>query len=269
MQNLHEQYSLWREKEPGKYLRQPEESEVQRYFSPGKENAPLPALLRDMEGLHLAQLTWGFIPSWRSDRSKDDPLGAVDRAKKGLDIGRITWNASSETMFDEEKRTWKDSAHDRRCVIFLDGYFENHHQDDKEYPFYISPMDRDCMAVAGLWDIATINGKEYVTCAILTQEANEAVHQINNHGELPRGPHRMPIVLQPDDFDQWMAPIAEGYRAKITELYNLIKPPAVSALEYITVAELENTEQAQVLHTYDDLKLDLKELNDYSDEEDS
>ena len=47
----------------------------------------------------------------------DSPFKAVDRHKKALDIGRKTWNAESETMFDEEKRTWKDSAHDRRCVI--------------------------------------------------------------------------------------------------------------------------------------------------------
>lgn len=266
MAHLHEQYALWREGEPSRYLRKQSEAEIERNVSYGTENPVLPVLLRDHEGVHLAQLDFGFIPNWRSDQPHGNPMKAVDRARKALEIGRKTWNAASESMFDEEKRTWKDSAHDRRCVILLNGVYKFHEQDGKRYPFFIGSSDYDIMPVAGLWDTATIDGKEYLTCAILMQEANEAFHQINNWGEHPHGPHRMPIILDPADFDQWLEPIQEGDYDKVDSLYNIIKHPAEDRLEYMTVAMDENgripdSPESQNPHEYKELKIEVKELN--------
>ena len=265
MGQLHEQYSLWRENEPGRFMKEPKRAELQRFFSLGNENAALPVLLQGASGPRLAQLTWGFIPNWRSDRPKDDPLKAVDRANKGLEIGRKTWNSASETMFDDEKPTWRDSAHDRRCVIVLEGYFEFHYQDEVRYPFYISPADGDCIAVAGLWDIATINDEEHLTCAILTQEADETLQQINNGGV---NPYRMPIMLNSEQFDQWLEPINQGDDAQIEVINKLMATPSDRKLEFITVAKndeymLENNEQAHDSFEYKELVIDLKELNKY------
>ncbi|HAW21699.1 MAG TPA: hypothetical protein DCX14_16075 [Flavobacteriales bacterium] len=262
MKKLHEQYSLWREGEPGRYLKEPVEDELYKYFSHGQENPSLPVLLRGADGPKLAQLTWGFIPNWRSDKPRPDPLTAADRAKKGLDIGRITWNAASETMFDDEKRTWKDSAHDRRCVVFITGYFVYHRVDDKKYPFYIRLKDEDVMAVAGLWDVATINEEEYLTCAILTQEGNEAIKQINDGGEHAG---RMPIMLEPKDFEQWLEPIMEGEYDKIDALDKLMNPTPVGELDIITVAlnedgKIPNSEVAHEVHVYDDLNIEIEAL---------
>jgi putative SOS response-associated peptidase YedK len=259
MQKLHEQYSLWRENEPDRYLQQLPEGALHKYYSHGSENAALPVLLRGSSGPRLAQLDWGFIPNWRSDRARHDPLSAADRAQKGLDIGKITWNSASETMFDDEKRTWKDSAHDRRCVIFLNGYFAYHHVEDKKYPFYIRLKDNDVMAVAGLWDVATINEKEYLTCAILTQDGNETIKQIDNGGEHAG---RMPIILEPENFEQWLDPIMEDDHDKIDALYKLIDATETDGLEYVTVAMDEkgipDSELAHEVHVYDELDLDLK-----------
>lgn len=267
MQQLHEQYSLWRENEPSRYLHKPVADEMQRYFSPGKENARLPVLLRGAKGPCLAQLTWGFIPNWRSDRPKDDPLKSVDRAKKALDIGRKTWNSASETMFDDEKPTWRDSAHDRRCVIILDGYFTFHYQDEVKYPFYVTPADGDCMAVAGLWDVATIDGEEYMTCAILTQEIDDPTFPLKNSVGQPK---TTPIVLQPEHFDQWLEPIDKVDDGKILALDKLMVPSEPGDLEYITVAKneedrLSNDEQAHTMFEYKDLDIDLTALNGQKD----
>ncbi len=264
MGQLHEQYSLWRENEPSRFMRKPVESELQRYFSPSKENAALPVLLQGASGPRLAQLEWGFIPNWRSDRPKDDPLKAVDRATKALEIGRKTWNSASETMFEDEKPTWRDSAHDRRCVIVLDGYFDFYHQDEVEYPFFISPDNKECMLVAGLWDLATINGEEHLTCAILTQQITEP--SFNEDGEEPsERPLRMPIILESDDFDQWLEPIEQCDDSKIDELIKLMKKSSNSNLDYITIAmneeqRIDNNEQAHEAFEYQDLNVNLKEL---------
>jgi putative SOS response-associated peptidase YedK len=263
MRDLHEQYSLWKEGEPGRHLQKPNEDALQRYFSPGKENATLPCLVRGAGGHRLAQFTWGFIPNWRSDKPHGDPLKAVDRQKKALDIGRKTWNAASETMFDDEKPTWRDSAHDRRCVIVLDGFFTFHEQDDETYPFFIAPKDYDCLPVAGLWDVATIDGKEYLTCAILTKEADEPMHQINNGGTKP---HTMPIVLNPEHFDAWLDPIDKEDYEKVEALSALMKLPSTRELEYITVAKnadgrVDNSDEVFNHFEYKELKINVTELS--------
>jgi len=263
MRDLHEQYALWREGEPNRFLQKPDEAAVQRYFSPGKENAYLPCLVRGAGGQRLAQFKWGFIPNWRSDKPHGDPLKAVDRQKKALDIGRKTWNAACETMFDDEKPTWRDSAHDRRCVILLEGYFVFHEQDDQTYPFFIAPKDYDCMPVAGLWDVATINGEEYLTCAILTKEADEPMHGINNGGSKP---HTMPIILSPEQFDQWLEPIDKEDYEKVDALSALMKLPSTRELEYITVAKnangsVDNSDEVFNHFEYAELKMDVKKLN--------
>lgn len=263
MRDLHEQYALWREGQPGRHLQKPDAAPVKRYFSPGKENAFLPCLVRGANGQRLAQFSWGFIPNWRSDKPHGDPLKAVDRQKKALDIGRKTWNAASETMFDDEKPTWRDSSHDRRCVIVLDGFFTFHEQDDETYPFFIAPKDYDCMPVAGVWDVATIDGKEYLTCAILTKEAYEPMHQINNGGSKP---HTMPIVLSPDQFDQWLEPIDKTDHAKVEALNKLMAAPSTRELEYITVAKnekgsVDDSPEALNHFEYKELKIDVAELN--------
>ncbi|GAB5538212.1 MAG: hypothetical protein Salg2KO_03150 [Salibacteraceae bacterium] len=262
MARLHEQYALWREGEPSKYLKPASKVATQRFVSYGKDNESLPVVLRDHDGVHLGQLNFGFIPNWRSDRPKDDPLKAVDRAKKALNIGRKTWNAASESMFEEEKRTWKDSAHDRRCIILLDGVYVFHEHEGKKYPFYICRADGDCMPLAGLWDTATIDGKEYVTCAILMQEANDAMQQINNWGEHPYGPHRMPIVLDPEHFNQWLEPIEEGDYDKTDALYSILNQPEEGLLEYKSVAMeedgmLTDSPESQEEHVYKELDIKL------------
>jgi putative SOS response-associated peptidase YedK len=264
MRQLHEQYSLWRENEPSRFMKKPVASDLQRFFSPGKENAALPVLLQGASGPRLAQLEWGFIPNWRSDRPKDDPLKAVDRATKALEIGRKTWNSASETMFDDEKPTWRDSAHDRRCVIVLDGYFDFYYHDEVKYPFFISPDNGDCLLVAGLWDVATINGEEHLTCAILTQQITEPTHDEEDDENTER-PLRMPIILEPEDFALWWEPIEQGDYNKIDELEKLMSKSTNEHLDYITIAKndeqrIDNNEQAHEPFEYPDFDVDLKEL---------
>jgi len=57
-----------------------------------------------------------------------------------------TLNAPSETMF--EKNTYKQSAKNKRCVIYIDGFYEHHHFKGKTYPFSIYRSDGEPMAFA-------------------------------------------------------------------------------------------------------------------------
>ena len=60
-----------------------------------------------------SKIQWGLIPSWTKD---------PEQASKIMDQ---TLNARGETIF--EKPSFKDSATNKRCLIFVDGFYEHHH----------------------------------------------------------------------------------------------------------------------------------------------
>ena len=69
-------------------------------------------------------------------------------------------------------------------------------------PFHIRPRNAKLFALAGIWEAQ--RGSAYIsgpgtadTCAILTTEANELLAPMHN---------RMPLILEPKDFELWMNP---------------------------------------------------------------
>src|SRR5688572_19919691 len=69
-------------------------------------------------------LNWGLIPMW---------------TKSGTDAKKVrtqTLNARGETIF--EKPSFKNSAKNKRCIIYLDAFYEHHHANKQTYPFRIS-----------------------------------------------------------------------------------------------------------------------------------
>ncbi|MGB5555280.1 MAG: SOS response-associated peptidase family protein, partial [Flavobacteriaceae bacterium] len=64
--------------------------------------------------------TWGLVPHWVHDEAQ---------LKK---TWNNTLNARGETIF--EKPSFRDSAKQHRCLVFVDGFFEHHHFKGKTYP---------------------------------------------------------------------------------------------------------------------------------------
>ena len=76
--------------------------------------------------------TWGLVPHWVRD----------DIQKKK--IWNTTLNARGETIF--EKPSFKQSAKNNRCIIYIDGFYEHHHFNKKTYPFFIQRKDEKPIA---------------------------------------------------------------------------------------------------------------------------
>ncbi|MBN7822521.1 SOS response-associated peptidase, partial [Bowmanella yangjiangensis] len=58
--------------------------------------------------------------------------------------------------------------------------------------------DASMLAIAGLWSIWTsTEGNQVLSCALLTKEAAGPVAAIH---------HRMPVILEPEQFDLWLSP---------------------------------------------------------------
>ncbi len=67
---------------------------------------------------------WGLVPHWVKDKTQQQKFW------------NNTLNARGETIF--EKPSFRESARDQRCLIYINGFYEHHHQNGKTYPLYIS-----------------------------------------------------------------------------------------------------------------------------------
>jgi putative SOS response-associated peptidase YedK len=65
-------------------------------------------------------------------------------------------------------------------------------------PYYHHAADDHVLAIAGLWSTwGGPDGKEVVSCALLTRDAEGAVAAIH---------HRMPVILAPEQWALWLSP---------------------------------------------------------------
>ncbi len=134
--------------------------------------------------------TWGLVPHWVDDE---------EQLKK---FWNNTLNARGETIF--EKPSFRASALQHRCIIYIDGYYEHHHFNKSTYPFYIYRKDKEPLALAGLYSewINPKNGGTLNTFTIVTTEGNGLLKKIHNNPKL-KGP-RMPLILSDNTEENWL-----------------------------------------------------------------
>ncbi|WP_420450257.1 SOS response-associated peptidase [Ilumatobacter sp.] len=147
----------------------------------------------DTAGPALRAFHWGLIPSWAKDRK----------------IASRMINARSETL--DEKRSFSKLFHERRLLIPMDGFYEWAAGDPDgprtakgapvKRPFFISCVDDDPLAVAGLWtlwkDRDDPDGRWLQSATVLTTSANETMSAIHD---------RMPVIVPRDRWAQWLDP---------------------------------------------------------------
>lgn len=129
---------------------------------------------RQMDLLH-----WGLIPSWSKDPT----------------IGFKLINARAETL--TEKPSFRVAFRRRRCLIPADGFYEWQPLEGKKQPYYFCRDDHQPFALAGLWEHWESPDGEIESCTIVTTEANSLLQSIHS---------RMPVILQPEDYEQWLDP---------------------------------------------------------------
>lgn len=203
-------------------------SHPQMVIYTGNDTDPVPA-------------TWGLVPHWVKDED----------AKKQL--WNSTLNARGETIFD--KASFRDSAKAKRCLIYIDGFYEHHHQSGKTYPFFISKKDGQPFPLAGLWADWTdkTNNQKLTSFSIVTTEGNTLMSHIHNNPKLD-GP-RMPVILTEEAAEQWLNPLLSQADAS-----QLLLPFPDELLTAHTVGRLTgkdskgNVPEASDEQKYDELK---------------
>jgi len=128
---------------------------------------------------------------------------------KDMSIGAKAINAVCETA--AEKPVFRESMKKRRCLIPADGFYEWKKIGSKiKQAYNIGMADDGLFAFAGLWDRwKDPAGKVIESCTILTTDANALLKNIHD---------RMPVILQPDDYNPWLDPGVTD-PAKVSDLF--------------------------------------------------
>src|SRR5271170_5798294 len=128
----------------------------------------------------LSLMRWGLIPSWAKDAS-----GAARMI-----------NARSETA--HTLPAFREAMKLRRCLVPADGFYEWQRRGSAKQPFCFEVGDGGLFAFAGLWERwRDPSGQSVKSCSILTTTPNAVTSAIHD---------RMPVILDPDNYDLWLDP---------------------------------------------------------------
>jgi putative SOS response-associated peptidase YedK len=139
---------------------------------------PIPVVIVENGIRHFRLMRWGLLPAWVKDPRKFTLL----------------INARAETVL--EKPAFKNAMKRRRCLIPADGYYEWQVSDKRKRPHFIHRRDGQPIGLAGLAETwIGPNGEELDTVAIVTAPASPDLAVLH---------HRVPVTIEPGDFERWL-----------------------------------------------------------------
>jgi len=146
---------------------------------------PILRMNADSSGRECALARWGLVPSWAKDPK----------------IGFSTINARAEEA--ASKPAFREAMKKRHCLIPADAFYEWQRLEGKSRnPHAIALASGEPFALAGLWECWTSkDGPPLETFTVLTTAPNELMSAIHN---------RMPVILEPSDYDLWLTPEASS-----------------------------------------------------------
>jgi putative SOS response-associated peptidase YedK len=133
---------------------------------------------------HLDRLWWGLIPNWIKETTpKSRPINATAE------------RVATAPMF-------RAAYAKRRCLVPVDNFFEWAKLKGKgpKQPYAVGMRGGEPFALAGLWESWRHSETDEVlrTFCVITITANEMIGGIHD---------RMPVILPPEVYDRWLAPI--------------------------------------------------------------
>jgi len=168
----------------------------------------------DQPQRQLGSFRWGLVPSWAKDPS----------------IGNRMINARAETL--SSRNAYKRALVRHRCIIPADAFYEWQIRElegkRQKAPYVIRRRDGSPLAFAGLWEVwHDAEDQPLRTCVIITIEANRLLAPIHD---------RMPVVLPPDAWDEWLDPENQD----VSRLQKLLVPAPAKEFEAYEISTLVN-----------------------------
>jgi len=133
---------------------------------------------------HLDRLWWGLIPYWVKEAApRQKPINATAE--------RVATAPMFQSAFAK-----------RRCLVPVDNFFEWAKVKGRrsKQPYAVAMRTGEPFALAGIWESwrHPESGEIVRTFCIITTAANEMIDAIHD---------RMPVILAPQAYDRWLAPI--------------------------------------------------------------
>lgn len=176
------------------------------------QNVPVVRWAKDEPKPRLVDMRWGFIPHWwKQDKPPQNTINARSEEAAG-------------------KPMWRDAVRRARCLIPCTGWYEwvpvvNRQTGEVEMkpdgrtpikqPMEMSAPANPTLCFAGLWSRARFKDQELETCAIVTRPAVAPLDRLHD---------RMPVIVSPDDYRDWLNP--ELTDVAIFERVTQAPPPA-------------------------------------------
>jgi putative SOS response-associated peptidase YedK len=132
-------------------------------------------------GREMVPMRWGLIPAWWKKPLKDLPS---------------TFNARAESV--AERPVFRDAFKKRRCIIPASGFYEWTGEKGQKQPHMFTAADGSpLLAFAGLWErwVDPATGEEVLSCTMIVSGASAWMEPYHD---------RMPVLLEPKDFDGWL-----------------------------------------------------------------
>lgn len=150
-------------------------------------------IITNSEVNEIQMFNWGLVPSW------------TENIQKAKEISKLTYNAKIETIF--EKKSFKDSIINKRCLVPSTGFFEWQHIGKLKIPWFIKIKEQEIFSMAGIWSVwfDKENDTLYNSFSILTTQANNKIAEIHNTKK------RMPIILSKDIEQEWLSVEIDDY----------------------------------------------------------
>jgi putative SOS response-associated peptidase YedK len=171
---------------------------------------PIVVVRQGHQGRELIPMRWGLIPWWVKDPSTLP----------------LMINARAEGI--AEKPAYRDAFKYRRCLVPASGFYDWQARGKRpKQPFAVRPADRTPIAFAGLWETwHGADGSEIDSAVIITTDANQQLMPIHE---------RMPVVLEPQDFEAWLSP-----HTRPADAAALLKPAREDRFALTPVSTLVN-----------------------------
>ncbi len=155
-------------------------------------------------------LRWGLTGAQGKNRTK---------------ASRPLFNARGETVHGLP--SFRQAFRERRCLVPADGFYEwRKDESGSRTPVWFHRKDGAPIAFAGIWSSESTSGGSIDSCAIITCAANDLVSPVHA---------RMPVILQPQSYEEWLNPGAE-----INDLLALVQPAEWQEMSYYSVSSEVN-----------------------------
>ncbi|MEM1318458.1 MAG: SOS response-associated peptidase, partial [Pseudomonadota bacterium] len=184
------------------------------------------------QGRDALLVQWRFLPTWVEDPKEFPQI----------------INARSETAMS--KPSFRHAIRHRRTLIPVSGFYEwqRFGKGQPSQAYYVRPRHGGLMAFGGLMETwADASGTEVDTGCIMTTAANESFAPIH---------HRLPLVIQPQDFDRWLDCKTQEPR----DVQDLLHPVQNDFFEAIPVGNAVN----KVANESRDIQKPVEPLNEDS-----